>query len=63
MFFLKILFAIFTLQVQIIHENAINFFFENVFFLALSTLQSSSIYKIDIAIVGTEIRTVNFRLN
>ena len=49
---MDIFFALFTPQVQIIHENAINFyfyFFENGIF-TLSTLSSSSIYKIVIAI-------------
>ena len=50
LYFLDISFALFTPQVQIIHENAINFFsFENGLFI-FSTSSSSSIYKNVIAI-------------
>ena len=45
MFFLKLSLVLFILEVQFIHENAINFFFLNVSF-TLSSPSSPSIYNI-----------------
>ena len=49
MFFLEILTCLFHPKVQIIHENTINFFFENIYF-TLSPSSFSSIHNIVIVI-------------
>ena len=53
MFFLDFSFVLFTLQVHIIHENAINFFFSENDIFTLSPSSSSSNYKIVIVINTT----------
>ena len=59
MFFLKLCFVIFTLKFLIIHENAINFFFENKAF-TLPSLFSPKIYKFAIDINTST--TMNYQI-